>query len=653
MGPGGPVSYAAHGAGEVSFLTPALLGLAALAAPIVVLYMLKLRRRETEVSSTLLWRMVLRDREANSPWQRLRRNLLLLLQLLLLALLVLALARPFVTVPVFASGQVTVLLDGSASMNATDVSPSRFDEARKVARALAADLAGDSLMTLILVTQQPAVLVSASNDKQELLAAIDGARPSVGIANWDAAFALAAGANGSVANSTTVLVSDGGLPAKAPPLTGEVRYVPVGSQSANMALSAFSLRPGPKGPQVFAGVTNYGDLPARTVLTINLDGQLFSAQQVSVAPGKTTNVILDGYAGVITAEAVLAPPAGVTGTDYLPTDDKAYAVYNPPQTGRVLLLSNKGNLFIEQLLAAFPGLKPFRAPADAPLPQDPFDVYVLDGAVTHPLPDKQLLIINPKPNELFNINGEFSPQKTSVISLATDDPLAKFVDLSNVHILKAVDVTLPGWARPLASLEGKPLIFYGTINRRRVVVFNFDLRDSDLPLQIAYPILMSNLMEWLTPATVISAAGAIHPGDSVTIRPAVGEEAVGILAPDNQFYTAGVANAGALFARTDLLGVYGVGTASQTSGSKFAGYFAVNLFDKQESAIKPAASLTIGRVQVAPSVRDQVGQREFWPYVTALALAILLVEWWAYHSGSRLAAWPDWRGWFRRKAAAR
>jgi Ca-activated chloride channel homolog len=635
----------------VSFLTPLFLALSALAIPIVVLYMLKLRRRETEVSSTMLWRMVLRDREANSPWQKLRRNLLLLLQLLLLALLVIALARPFIEVPVVATGQITVLLDGSASMNATDVAPSRFEEAKKIARSLATDLTGDSLMTLILVTQQPAVLISASNDKQELIGAIDGTKPSLGIANWDAAFALAAGANGSLANSTTVLISDGGLPDKAPPLTGEVRYVPVGTQSANMAVSALSLRPGPKVPQIFASVTNYGDQPATTVLTLNLDRELFSAQQLTVQAGKTSNVILDAYAGVVSAEAVLTPPAGAAVTDYLPSDDRGYAVYNPPQSGRVLFLSNKGNQYIEQLLAAFSGLQPFRAPADAPLPTDPFDLYIFDGTLAKPLPPKELLIFNPQPNALFNINGEFEPVKTSQITLATDDPLAKFVDLTNVHILKAVDVAVPAWAQTLASIDGKPLIFYGTIEQRRVVVFTFDLRDSDLPLQIAYPILMSNLIEWLTPSTVISAGGTVHPGDSVTIRPAVGEVAVGILGPDNQFYSAGVANAGAVFAQTDLLGIYGVGTASTREGGKFAGYFAVNLFDKQESNIKPATVLTIGRAQVAASVRNQVGQREFWPYIAAAALVLLLIEWWVYHRGSAVPSLSGWRGWFQKKAS--
>ncbi|MBI3762710.1 MAG: BatA domain-containing protein [Chloroflexi bacterium] len=80
-------------------MSPLALALSLLAAPIIILYMLKLRRREVEVSSTMLWSLLLRDREANSPWQKLKRNLLLLLQLLLLLLLVVALARPFIPVP--------------------------------------------------------------------------------------------------------------------------------------------------------------------------------------------------------------------------------------------------------------------------------------------------------------------------------------------------------------------------------------------------------------------------------------------------------------------------------------------------------------------------------------------------------------------------
>jgi hypothetical protein len=634
----------------MSFLAPLFLTLSALAIPIVILYMLKLRRRETEVSSTMLWRMVLRDREANSPWQRLRRNLLLLLQLLLLAALVIALARPFIQVPVVASGQITVLLDGSASMNATDVSPSRFESAKALARGLANDLTQGSLMTLIIVNPKPAVLVSASGDKQELFKAIDSANPSLGSANWETAFALATGANGSVANSTTVIISDGGLPERVPPLTGEVRYVPVGTESANLGITALSMRPANDGPQLFASVTNYGASDAKTIITFNIDGQLFSAQQLDVPAGKTSNVVLNTYEGATVAEAVLSSAPGSTLTDYLTSDDKAWAVFNPPQTGRTLFLSQKGNLYVEQLLAALPGLNPFRAPIDQPLPTDPFDLYIYDGQLSETLPEKELLLFNPPPNDLFTVGGVFTPTITSTLTLAENNPLLNFVDFSNVHILRAREVEAPAWATTLISVDGKPLVFTGTLNRRRIAVFTFDLRDSDLPLQIAYPILMSNLISWLTPSTVISESGeAFHPGDTVTIRPAVGEQAVGIVAPDGTVFSAPATEAGVLFGQTDQLGVYGVGTASIQEGFKPVGYFAVNLFDPLESRIQTAGSLTVGKAQVAAAVREQTGQREFWPYVAAAALLVLLIEWWVYHRGSTVGAGPGWRGFFQRR----
>src|SRR5690606_2966970 len=115
LGAIGPAHPPCGGRAQVAmaFLAPLALLLGLPAVPIVVLYMLRLRRREVLVSSTLLWRKLLRDREANAPWQRLRRNLLLLLQLLILAALVLALSRPFLPTPSVVSGSVVVLLDAS------------------------------------------------------------------------------------------------------------------------------------------------------------------------------------------------------------------------------------------------------------------------------------------------------------------------------------------------------------------------------------------------------------------------------------------------------------------------------------------------------------------------------------------------------------
>src|SRR6478672_4591550 len=93
------------------FLNPwsALAGAAISIPALLILYFLKLRRREMPVSSTLLWKKAIQDLQVNAPFQKLRRNLLLLLQLLLLLALLLALSRP-VSHLARTAGQVNILL---------------------------------------------------------------------------------------------------------------------------------------------------------------------------------------------------------------------------------------------------------------------------------------------------------------------------------------------------------------------------------------------------------------------------------------------------------------------------------------------------------------------------------------------------------------
>ena len=108
------------------FTTPlALLGLLFVPA-VIAMYLLKLRRDEAVVPSTLLWTRLVADVEANAPWQKLKRSLLLLLQLLLVVILAMLAARPFVERPAGLARDIVLVLDTSASMAATDVVPDRM-----------------------------------------------------------------------------------------------------------------------------------------------------------------------------------------------------------------------------------------------------------------------------------------------------------------------------------------------------------------------------------------------------------------------------------------------------------------------------------------------------------------------------------------------
>lgn len=190
--------------------TPMLAGLvAAIAVPsLVILYFLKLRRIPREVSSTLLWKKSIQDLQANAPFQKLRRNLLLFLQLIILGLILLALAQPRSTASSAAGRKLVILVDRSASMRAVDgeagagggIGRTRLDVAKQRAISMVEGLASPSLFeesdkadeAMVIAFDRSAEIVSQfTSDKQALLAAINGIVQTDGPSSIEEAYRLA------------------------------------------------------------------------------------------------------------------------------------------------------------------------------------------------------------------------------------------------------------------------------------------------------------------------------------------------------------------------------------------------------------------------------------------------------------------------------
>ncbi len=622
----------------MSFLTPLSILLAALAVPIILLYMLRLRRREAEVSSTYLWQQLLRDREANAPWQRLRRNLLLFLQLLVLALLVFTLMRPYIETPTVTTGRITVLLDASASMNATDVQPSRWAAAQQAALEIVSALSPQDTMTVIRVADTPEVLASAASDPTLLRNVILSARPSQAAADWSAALTLAAGGAVGVEDFNVVLISDGGLPLDVPAIPGDLNYIPIGRSGENVALTALSTRArAGESPQLFAEVSNFGQQAAEVIFSLYLDGELFQAERLAVEPQSVQEVFFTDLPGDFTVlSASITPRSGSPVPDYLAVDNTAWTVFNPSGAGRVLLMT-PGNLYLRQALASLPGVQAFQGQPTSGLPQnETFDLYVLDGWLPEDgtLPAGDLLIVNPpQDTRLFTILGR--SLETGNPRVARDDPRTLYLNFDNVHLLDFKVLGDVNWAEPLVWADGGPLVLAGEIDGRQVAILTFDLHRSDLPLQIAWPILLANLMQWYTPARAVHAPEGLAVGETLAITPPFEADTVRVTRPDGETTTLRVEGPQLIYADTALPGVY---TVDVYAGGELmqSELFAVNLFDRLESYIQPARQLSIGASQVTEAEREEIGQREFWPLVAALALAVLVLEWVLYHRGLRL-----------------
>src|SRR5262245_45448293 len=120
-----------EGGRPMSLAVPPALAWAALAVPIVIFYILKIRLRQVPVSTTIFWRQIYDEKRPRSLWQILRHLISLLVQILLLLLLVFALTDPFFNWEILQARRLILVVDNSASMRATDVTPTRLDAVKQ------------------------------------------------------------------------------------------------------------------------------------------------------------------------------------------------------------------------------------------------------------------------------------------------------------------------------------------------------------------------------------------------------------------------------------------------------------------------------------------------------------------------------------------
>jgi hypothetical protein len=611
----------------MSFLSPLALILTLLLPIIIAMYLLKLRRTDQVISSTFLWHRIIRDVEANAPWQRLRRNILLLLQLLFLLVIIISLARPF-TWTEGAVGDANILIfDTSASMAATDVNPNRLQVAKDQARLLISNLPLDSRCTIIEAGSKPSVLISSSQDKRQIYQAIESLNIQSGESDMTTALELASAIAARMPDTEIVIYSDGnvGLPTQLT-INGHVRYQPIGINGDNQAISLVNLRSENDSVTAFVQVINQSMSTVQRRLTILADGQLVDAHDLDIPAKGQASIISEGLP--IEAEVFEAKFAD---SDVLTFDDTAWAVQRTPDIQNVTLIS-RGNRFLETALGLLSNLEiqtirpegySFESQNDSP------NLTIFDSFVpTDTLPTGNLLFIGPiASTSFFSITGTLENPKPQ--PFRDTDPLLKYVDLSEVSILDAANIKLPEWARTVLidEISGNPLLFVGQVDGRRIAVFAFDLRNSDLPLQVAYPILATQLLDWLLPGSIGDIPAQVSPGQAVTFSPPLGVTKLTITRPDGSDTAIETQNGQAIYADTNQLGVYQVTWSEDQSL-----FFTANFSNIQETDILPKEQLSlIDNDTETQSGFTREARLEWWHPLVFFALILLITEWLVYN----------------------
>lgn len=607
----------------MNFLAPFAFAFAAALPVVVLFYLLKRKRVVKLVSSTLLWQKFLAETQASAPFQKLRHNWLLILQLLLLAFIVFALSRPYFTGEIQTGGLQVVILDASASMQSTDVSPSRFEQARSDALALVDGMRDRDQMAVLLTGANTEVKQSPTSNKSALRRALRSCAVTDAPGRMIEALRLAQSLTRDRVDASIHLLSDGAL-------TGldefeneglNLVYHRVGERSDNRGIVALDVRSHPEDPTrqaVFATVMNVATNAATARLELFFAGQMLESRTVDFGPRESVSQVF----GVEQQQDGIYE-LRVVSQDDLPADDSAWVMARLPQPANVLLVTG-GNRFLEKALAAQPRVELSVAPS---LSEDPtgFDIAVIDNVAPAVWPSGSVLAFRSAPTNWVEIAGTIDAP--GIVDWKNTHPLLRFITLDNVAIGEALQVGTAPWATPLVETATSPLMLAGEIDQRRVVWVAFDPLQSTWPLRISFPVFVANAVEWLNPASRQAEQFKFQPGSPIRAPvPAEGGE-ITVTPPEGEPQPVAVTPGARefVFGDTPQRGVYEVRTGTNTA------FYCANLLDPRETDTTPQAEIALGRYARAEATLAQAANLELWRWIAAIGLAILLFEWWWYH----------------------
>lgn len=596
----------------------------ALTIPVVVLfYLLKRKRVVRVVPSTILWQKFLAETQASAPFQRLRKNWLLLLQILLLILAILALARPYFAAKAKGGRVLVAIIDASASMQTTDAQPSRFERARKQALDLVASLAPEDKMTVLLAGGHTEVKQSETSNKAALRRAIENSQPGDTPTHLSEALKLAETLIQSNPKAEIHLFSDGAVGSldefanKALPLV----YHKSGERGVNVGIVNLDVRSNPDNPTqraVFATLLNASTNAQQVQAQLEFEGTVLEVKSVELKPKESSPQV---FIASQTRDGVFTVKLYVQ--DDLPVDNKASVMSILPRPVKVLLVT-AGNRFLEKALKAIPTVD-LSTVSQLTDPAESFDLVILDNVAPIVWPKPNLLAIHVANTNWFENASRI--EGPPIVDWKSGHPLLRFVNFDNVQVAESTAVKTPSWAISIVDSPNTSLIMAGELQNQRIAWIGFDTLQSTWPLRISFPIFIANAVDWLNPASARAAELGVKAGNPFHLRLPPEITTAEIKLPDGSTQSRALdANRHELlFADTMKQGVYQVKAGSNQVT------FCVNLLDSGETDVTPRNEIRLGQYAKVTSSTTREANLEIWRWFALSAFFILLFEWWYYH----------------------
>lgn len=521
------------------------LALLILLPAIVLLYLLKQKAEEETVSSLYLWEAVYKNLQASTPWEKLKNNLLMYLQIAAMALLILALTSPYLTKGGTDYQNVLLVIDHSGSMNSLyEGEMTRLEAAKEQAKAYVDQIPSDVRVSVITGGKEASVILNHSNDRAEIKRVIDEIKATDVAGTLAGAVNLTESVASGLENYQAVFFTDSSLDIGK--VQGEI--VNLNSKGINVSVDYVSHKRESDGSlTILVKVSNTGTEPAKAEINLYLDDVLSKVKELGgqpkeagqggaseqgnaseqmLEPGESQIIYfkdMDSSASVIRAE--------LNEADSLIGDNVAFDVLSGGKTKKVLLVSAQ-NVFLEKAVGTLPDVEIYKTPNVEDIGDEAFDLYIFDGVVPYTLPKEgNLLFFNPPKSAegLFEVEGI----REGAWVTTKDHEVTAYLEEFTFGVNEIVAVEKPEWAESFLSYEEKTAGFLGKTDGRTVGVVAFDIHHSDLPLQAEFPILIYGLVNQCLEGSLVGDL-VIEAGESVEIYSQNAEDEIIICQADKQ-----------------------------------------------------------------------------------------------------------------------
>lgn len=599
---------------------------------ILLLYLLKQKALDNQVSSLYLWREVYRNMESQTPWEKLKHNLLLYLQLLLALLLILSMAGPYRNQAGQERKNVILIMDNSGSMNAAAYGKeTRLSRGKKQAVEYIGSLNSKDRVTIIIGSDTAAIAMAGSNDWKQVKSVIEGIKPTDKAGDLSEAVSLAMSMASQWESYEALVFSDKGVDMGT--LHGTL--VDVGTGGCNGGVDFVSHSYNKEGIlSIMAKITNYGDVEINSDINLYLGDTLLEVQPISLLPGAEEIVIFQpdekDYEPLKEKEDILK--VEINQKDALMADNIAYDKLEKNGRPKVLLVSEQ-NVFLEKAVLTNEDLILYKTTAVEHLEgEEAFDLIIFDGQIPKRLPQKgNLLFLNP-PETLPDQFSLFQVEKeeTGTYVASRENEITRYLEDFTFGVDSYKKIKKPFWGEGFLYGGEDCVGFGGNVSGRYVAVLAFDIHNSDLPLKAEFPVLIYNLVNRCI-ETGIARTSINKVGDAIELAGTANAERVSVSDPQGRETAIFTGKETKAAYQMEFAGLYQLkritekGEDTQTIGANFP--------TASESRLREEGVTAAGEEKDQTKkngMESNMGGQSMKNWLILLTLVILLAEWMVY-----------------------